>query len=116
MEPINVSTHRDELLGKYAVMAEFSEFMRHTTSSTSLARMVMEKVADAIAAEFLREHAQDVLAAMDQKAIATLAVAESASAIRKTLDQGIGSLERAINRPREIAVEGWLTTRRGTIR
>jgi hypothetical protein len=48
---------------------------------------VFEKVSDAIAERFLADHLQDVLAMLNPEAVANLAVADAAGAIREALHE-----------------------------
>jgi hypothetical protein len=99
-------------------------------SETSLAHrgpeiymLVMEKIAQAIADEYVKAHLQDVLVAIDQQAVANLAVADSAAAIRQTVDKGVKhlhadleSLTREVSREREMLTPGFFGLKRSVIR
>lgn len=51
--------------------------------------IIMHAIAKAIAEKFVAENYQEIVAHIDQKAIATLSVADGAAAIRHTLEKKI---------------------------
>jgi hypothetical protein len=48
-------------------------------------KLAVEKVADAIAERYLADHMQEIVSLIDQQAVANLAVADAAGAIREQL-------------------------------
>jgi 2-hydroxychromene-2-carboxylate isomerase len=53
--------------------------------SRDILQRAIEKVADAVAERFLSDHLQDTLAMLNPEAVANLAVADAAGAIREAL-------------------------------
>lgn len=70
----------------YVLRGRISQMEIEATRDAIL-RVTVEKVAEAIAERFLADHLQDVLAMLKPEAIANLAVADAAGAIRKTLHE-----------------------------
>lgn len=88
-----------------------------------IVRLAIEKIATTLADQFILSHGQEVLAKMDVQAIANLAVADSAAAIRNTVDMGVRQMHqdmqnliRDVNRPREVLTPGLFGTKRGIAR
>ena len=85
--------------------------------------LILEKIAEKIAEVYVQEHLQDILKAIDPVAVANLAVADSAAAIRETVDIGtrklhedMGDLTREVGRPRELLTPGLLGVKRSILR
>jgi hypothetical protein len=78
--------------------------------------IALTEIAKAIAAEFLRTHMQEILAAIDPQAVANLAVADAAVGIRKAVDDGAAGITRELRREREVLMPGFFGVKRGVVR
>ena len=78
---VNIHKHPDRTRETFSV--EFDPVLK-TASSEILCRIVA-----AIAERYVAEHYQEIVALIDQQAIATLAVAEAGAKIRETLERKI---------------------------
>ena len=76
---IDVKTHKDRERDQTLVTAKFDNI--------ELSGDIYAQVSRIIAEEYVREHYQEIIKHIDQKAIATLSVAEAAAAIRVTLEK-----------------------------
>ena len=122
MNQITLSTERDTREMRTFFTASVDDVWQHTIGP-QVFKLVMEKIADAIAAEYVKTHQQDILAAIDAQAVANLAVADAAASIRKTVDIGVRQLHRdmedavdEMRRPREVLTPGWFGVKRSVIR
>lgn len=73
--------------------------------------MFLREAAKAVADRYVAEHYQEIVALIDQKAIATLSVAEGAAAIRESLEKDIPHRVETIvreNTKREVYQRGLL--------
>jgi hypothetical protein len=67
-----------------SVYMQFSDILdRHAPE------LILREIAHAVAERFVADHYQEIVAAMDMNAIATLSVAEAAAKIRETLEKKI---------------------------
>lgn len=62
-----------------------------------LPNAILAAIATRIAERFVDDHYQEIAALVDQKAIATLTVAEAARHVRDSLENGIASNERMMS-------------------
>lgn len=120
---VAMTTTHDHANARTVVSVNIDDYAFHLHIHKTLHTMVLEKIAEAIAAEYVKAHLQDVLASIDPNAVANLAVADSAAAIRETVDAGVRQLhtdmqdvQRAVNREREVLTPGWFGVKRSVIR
>lgn len=76
--------HREAKSRNYLVQGVISPLEQEEVAREILSRAI-DAAASAIAERFLADHLQDVLAMLNPEAIANLAVADAAGAIRETL-------------------------------
>lgn len=76
--------YRDSMGSGYTISTHISALENAYTGKDILQRAA-EKVASALAEQFLADHAQEVLKHLDPQAVANLAIADAAGAIRETL-------------------------------
>src|SRR3990167_9105679 len=93
MSAITFTSHRDPLRARTTLAAHVDDVYARAIGPV-VQSLVLEKIAEAIAAEYVKAHLQDVLAVIDVNAVANLAVADSAAAIRATVDIGVRSIHR----------------------
>lgn len=74
-----------------------------------MVRAVVHQIADKVADIYVAEHYQEIVAKIDQQAIANLSVAEAGVKIREALEKDIpGRVEHIIERKREVYQRGLL--------
>jgi RimJ/RimL family protein N-acetyltransferase len=76
--------YSDQAIGGYRLSGVITD-VESASLGKDITRRAIEKVADAIAERFLADHLQEVLAYLDPQAVANLAVADAAGAIREML-------------------------------
>ena len=72
----------------HSITVRFSE-LECVDAQRYIVEVAIRKVASAIAEWFIAEHGQDILKSIDPRAVATPAVADSAAAVRKSLEKTI---------------------------
>lgn len=112
---VEIVTHRDPARSDIVVSGRMSDRAIEAIGP-NVAVAVLSKIAEAIAAEYLRVHQQEILAAIDPQAVANLAVADAAAAVRQTLDDGLRGVHKEFARPREVLMPGLFGVKRGVVR
>ena len=78
-----------------------------TRCGDTILRVAIERVAEDIAKRFIADHAQELMAMIDPQAVANLAVADAAGAIRETLGRKLpDKIVEVVRRETEVYQRG----------
>lgn len=98
----NVATDTSYLTASY----QYLEVMRH--GGQEILRTAIELAAKELSEQFLKEHGQDILKAIDPVAVSNMAIAEAGAAVNETLKKKLpDKIEHIVEKETQVYQRGF---------